>query len=413
MGTVTQLTCVICGKTYEESRTLFHCPPCGDLATLRVSYDYDAARRDLTRDKLSAKPFVDQWRYLPLLPLRGAPAPSPLRVGATPLYSVPRLRETLGLDRLWVKDDTSNPSGSLKDRASAVAILKGLDLNYAEIATASTGNAAASLACLSASAGMRCHIFVPKAAPVAKIVQLLVFGADVLPVEGVYDDAFRLCIAACHEFGWYNRNTGYNPYTAEGKKTVSMEIVEQLGWEPPDTVVVPVGDGCILSGVWKGFIDLQRVGLIGRLPRLVAAQAEGSQAIKRAFEGDGAIRPVKASTLADSLSVSVPRNGIMALQDLKASGGLAVSVTDDEMLDAIGLLGTTTGIFGEPAGVAPLAALLKLRSRAEISQRERVVILVTGTGLKDVDSGRKAVALPPPLECSLDAVKERYRWHKT
>ncbi len=413
MGTVMQLTCVICGKTYQECPTLFNCPPCGDLATLRVSYDYDAARRDFTRETLGSKPFVDQWRYLPLLPLRGLTAPSPLRVGATPLYPVRRLRQSLGLDRLWVKDDTSNPSGSLKDRASAVAILKGRELNYEEIATASTGNAAASLACLSASVGTRCHIFVPKSAPVAKMVQLLVFGADVLAVEGVYDDAFKLCIAACHEFGWYNRNTGYNPYTVEGKKTVSMEIAEQLGWEPPDTVVVPVGDGCILSGVWKGFVDLQRVGLIGRLPRLVAAQAEGSQAIKRAFEGDGAIRPIEPSTLSDSLSVSLPRNGIMAIQDLKASGGVAVAVSDDEMLEAIGLLGRTTGIFGEPAGVAALAALLKLRSRGEVSQGERVVILVTGTGLKDVDSGQKAVTLPQPLRCSLDAVKERYHWHKT
>lgn len=413
MGTVTELTCVICGKAYQESATLFNCPPCGDLATLRVSYDYAAARRELTREMLGAKPFFDQWRYLPLLPLRESATPFPLRVGATPLYSVPRLRRSLGLDRLWVKDDTSNPSGSLKDRASAVAILKGLELNCEEIATASTGNAAASLACLSASLGMRCHIFVPKSAPVAKMVQLLVFGADVLPVEGSYDDAFKLCIAACHEFGWYNRNTGYNPYTVEGKKTVSMEIAEQLGWEPPDTVIVPVGDGCILSGVWKGFVDLQRVGLIDRLPRLVAAQAQGSQAIKLAFEGDGAIRPFEPSTLADSLSVSLPRNGIMAVQDLKASGGVAVAVTDDEMLEAIGLLGRTTGIFGEPAGVASLAALLKLRSRAEMPQGERVVILVTGTGLKDVDSGRRGVTLPQPLRCSLDAVKERYRWHKT
>jgi len=407
MGTVTQLTCVICGKAYQESPTLFNCPPCGDLATLRVSYDYDAARGEFTREPPGAKPFVDQWRYLPLLPLRGLTAPFPLRVGATPLYSVPRLRQSLGLDRLWVKDDTSNPSGSLKDRASAVAILKGLELNYEEIATASTGNAAASLACLSAPLGMRCHIFVPKSAPDAKMVQLLVFGADVLPVEGSYDDAFKLCIAACHEFGWYNRNTGYNPYMVEGKKTVSMEIVEQLGWEPPDLVVVPVGDGCILSGVWKGFVDLQRIGLIDRLPRLVAAQAEGSQAIKNAFEGDGMIRPVQPSTIADSISVALPRNGIMALQDLKASGGSAVAVSDTEMLEAMKLLGGTSGIFGEPAGVAALAALIKLRSRQEVSPNERVVIMVTGTGLKDVDSGRKGVTVPRPVQCSLEAVKVR------
>ncbi len=410
MGTVMQLTCVICGKTYQECPTLFNCPPCGDLATLRVSYDYDAARRDFTRETLGSKPFVDQWRYLPLLPLRGLTAPSPLRVGATPLYPVRRLRQSLGLDRLWVKDDTSNPSGSLKDRASAVAILKGRELNYEEIATASTGNAAASLACLSASVGTRCHIFVPKSAPVAKMVQLLVFGADVLAVEGVYDDAFKLCIAACHEFGWYNRNTGYNPYTVEGKKTVSMEIAEQLGWEPPDTVVVPVGDGCILSGVWKGFVDLQRVGLIGRLPRLVAAQAEGSQAIKRAFEGDGAIRPIEPSTLSDSLSVSLPRNGIMAIQDLKASGGVAVAVSDDEMLEAIGLLGRTTGIFGEPASAASVAGLLKMaRGGLDLSQK-KVVCINTGNGLKDTEIALKNAPSITELPADPAAIEKALGW---
>ena len=273
MGTVTQLSCVICGKAYQENTALYTCPVCGDLATLRVSYNYDAARRALTRESLGAQPFSDQWRYLPLLPLKASTVSFPLRVGATPLYPVPRLRQALGLERLWVKDDTGSPSGSLKDRASAVAILKGRELGFETIATASTGNAAASLACLSASLGIRCRIFVPESAPAAKMVQLLVFGADVLPVQGTYDDAFQLCIEACREFGWYNRNTGYNPYMVEGKKTVSMEIVEQLGSEPPDLVVVPVGDGCILSGVWKGFVDLKRIGLIDRLPRLVAAQA--------------------------------------------------------------------------------------------------------------------------------------------
>lgn len=407
MGTVTQLSCVICGKTYRENAALYTCPACGELATLRVSYDYDAARKALTRESLAARPLVDPWRYLPLLPLQASSVSIPLRVGATPLYPAPRLRQALGLERLWVKDDTVGPSGSLKDRASAVAILKALEFGYEVIATASTGNAAASLACLSASLGTRCHIFVPESAPAAKMVQLLAFGAEVLPVQGTYDDAFQLCIEACREFGWYNRNTGYNPYTVEGKKTVSMEIVEQLCWEPPDLVVVPVGDGCILSGAWKGFVDFKRIGLIDRLPRLVAAQAEGSQAIKQAFEGDAVIRPVRPTTIADSISVSLPRNGIMALQDLRASGGSAVAVSDAEMLDAMKLLGRTSGIFGEPAGVAALAALIKLRSRREISSNERVVILVTGAGLKDVEAGRKAVTMPRPLPCSLDAVKVR------
>ena len=407
MGVVTALTCVLCSAVYQEGPTLYACPACGDLGTLRVSYDYDAVRATMTRETLAGRPFADQWRYLPLLPLRMQDVSVPLRVGGTPLYPVPGLRQELGLQDLWLKDDTPNPSGSLKDRATAVAILKGRELGYQEIATASTGNAAASLACLSAALGMRSHIFVPNSAPLAKVVQVLVCSADVLSVQGTYDDAFGLCIEACQALGWYNRNTGYNPYTIEGKKTVSMEVAEQLGWESPDTVVVPVGDGCILSGVWKGFVDLQRVGLISRLPRLVAAQAEGSQAIKQAFDGDGKIRPVQVSTLADSIAVSLPRNGVMAVQDLRASGGTAVSVSDGEILEAMKLLGRTAGIFGEPAGVTALAGLVKLRSRGEVSPEERVVVMVTGSGLKDVDSALKGVSVPQSLPCSLDAVRAR------
>ena len=407
MGTVTSLTCVVCGTVYQESPSLYACPTCGDLATLRVAYDYDAVRQKATTGSLAEQPFTDHWRYLPLLPLAAAEVSFPLRVGATPLYEVPGLRNTLGMEHLWVKDDTVNPSGSLKDRASSVAILKGIESGYAEIATASTGNAAASLACLSASLGLRCHIFVPESAPRAKIAQLLVSGADVLPVQGTYDDAFSLCVEACREFGWYNRNTGYNPYTVEGKKTVSMEMAEQLGWDPPDTVIVPVGDGCILAGVWKGFVDLHRVGLIDRLPRLVAAQAEGSQAIKLAFDGDGHVRPVRADTLADSISVSLPRNGVMAVQDLHASKGMAVAVSDGEILEAMKLLGQRTGIFGEPAGVTALAALLRLRAQGDISPDERVVIMVTGGGLKDIDSAMKGVTAPEAIQVSLDAVKSR------
>ena len=407
MGVVASLTCVLCGAGYRADEVRYTCPACGDMGALRVSYDYDAIRPVLTREALAARPFVDQWRYLALLPLERGEVALPLRVGATPLYPVPRLRRALGLQHLWVKDDTSNPSASLKDRASAVVLLKGLELGYGDVATASTGNAAASLACLAASLGVRCHIFVPSSAPPAKLAQLLVFGADVLPVEGTYDDAFALCIAACRVLGWYNRNTAYNPYTVEGKKTVSLEVAEQLGWEPPDTVVVPVGDGCILSGVWKGFVDLHRLGLIRRLPRLVGAQAEGSQAIKQAFEGDGVVRPVQVATLADSIAVSLPRNGPMAVQDLRASGGMAVAVSDGEILEAMTLLGRQAGIFGEPAGVTALAAVVKLRERGEVSADERVVVMVTGSGLKDVDTAFKGVQLPEPLPASLDAVRAR------
>lgn len=390
MGSVTSLSCVVCSANFAESPGLYTCPNCGELATLRVSYDYEFVRSVMTKQSLQTNPMVDLWRYLPLLPLHGIKHSFPLRIGGTPLYRVPELRKKLGLADLWVKDDTLNPSGSLKDRASAVTLLKGIELGYTEMAVASTGNAAASFACLSASMGVSCHIYVPATTPKAKVAQMKIFGADVVSIQGTYDDAFKRCIDDCKEHSWYNRNTGYNPFTIEGKKTVSLEIVEQLDWNVPDTVIVPTGDGCILSGVWKGFTDLQHLGLIDRLPRLIAAQAEGSQAIKKAFDSDGVIRPERVQTIADSISVSMPKNGNMAIQDLRTSKGMAVAVSDDEILNAMKLLGQTTGIFGEPAGVISLAVLQRLVSENQISADEKIVLMVTGNGLKDVDSALKS-----------------------
>ena len=401
------LTCVLCSRVYREGADQYSCPECGELGTLRVAYDYDHIKASVARSDLAAAPFRDHWRYLPLLPLVVDRVDFPLAVGATPLYPVPGLCRALGLERLWVKDDTANPSASLKDRASSMVLLKGQELGRREFATASTGNAGASLACLSAALELPCHIFVPETAPRAKVAQLLIFGADVLAVRGSYSEAFSLCVEASNCFGWYNRNTGYNPYTVEGKKTVALEIAEQLGWEPPDTVIVATGDGCILSGVWKGFTDLHRLGWISRLPRLVAAQAKGSQAIKNAFDGDGAIRPVTEDTLADSISVALPRNGVMAVQDLRASGGIAVAVSDDEILEAMPLLGRTAGLFAEPAAAAAVAALVKLVERGDVSSTERVVVLSTGHGLKDVDAALRAVEPPESLDCTIEAVEER------
>ncbi len=401
------LTCVLCGAAYREDPTRYSCPKCGELGTLRVAYDYDRIKASVARSSLAATPLADHWHYLPMLPLAADRVDFPLAVGGTPLYPVPGLRKELGLQRLWIKDDTANPSASLKDRASSMVLLKGRELGRREFATASTGNAGASLACLSAALGVPCHIFVPETAPRAKVAQLLIFGADVLAVRGSYSEAFSLCVEASDRFGWYNRNTGYNPYTVEGKKTVALEIAEQLGWEPPDTVVVAVGDGCILSGVWKGFTDLHRLGWISRLPRLVAAQAEGSQAIKHAFDGDGTIRPVVEDSLADSISVALPRNGVMAVQDLRASGGTALSVSDGEILEAMPLLGRTAGLFAEPAAAAAVAALVKLVERGDVSPAERIVVVSTGHGLKDVDAALQAVAPPEPLDCSIGAVEER------
>nr|HPJ73185.1 pyridoxal-phosphate dependent enzyme [bacterium] len=270
------LTCISCGRTQKIEGMQYVCPDCG--GNLDVEYDYEAVARRLTRESLARDDDRSVWRYWDLLPLRDRSHVMPIQIGWTPLYPVRRLGRKLGMEKLYLKDDGRNPSASFKDRASSVAVGKALELGFSVIAGASTGNAASSTACLCASLGISPTIFVPKAAPKAKIAQLLVFGARVFAVDGSYD-AFDLCTEVCREYGWYNRNTGYNPYTREGKKTVSYEICEQLGWNPPDAVLVPVGDGNIISGVWKGFKDLLAVGLIDRLPRIIAVQSEKSGAI--------------------------------------------------------------------------------------------------------------------------------------
>src|SRR5215213_3155139 len=310
---VTALTCVLCGRSSAPAEAPYACPDCGPFGVRRVEYDYVALRRRFDARRLPrTTETLNIWRYLPLLPLPPDAPPLPLQIGWTPLASVPRLREALGLTDLFVKDDTRNPTASLKDRASAIAVARAQAAGNPVVACASTGNAAASLAGLAAAAGLSSRIFVPETAPRAKVAQILAFGATVYPVQGSYDDAFDLCIAACDRLGWYCRNTGYNPYLVEGKKTVALEIAEQLGWRAPDKVLVPVGDGCIISGVWKGFWDLHQLGVIDRLPQLIAVQAEGSAAIARAVESGAPIQPTASNTIADSIAVDLPRNGAMA-----------------------------------------------------------------------------------------------------
>jgi threonine synthase len=287
-----------------------------------------------------------------------------------------------------------------------VAVAKAVELGFDKICGASTGNAASSTACLCASIGLSPIIFVPESAPKAKIAQLLIFGAKVFAVKGSYDAAFDLCLEATAEYGWYNRNTGYNPYTREGKKSCSFEICEQLNWEVPDLVLVPVGDGNIISGIWKGFKDLHGVGLIQSLPALVAVQSEKSSAVANAVNGDGVIRPVKAATIADSISVDLPRDGDMAVRAVKESKGMAVTVSDEEILDTIPMLARTCGIFAEPAGATSVAGLRKLIADGKLSGSERVVCLITGNGLKDIDTAMKIAGKTISIEPELASLKK-------
>ncbi len=387
---VTGLRCVGCGETCALTESVYVCQSCG--ANLQVQYDYDAIRRAWPRDELAGNMDRSIWRYAPLYPVATKLESPP--VGWTPLFRVPQLAQRLGLSSLYIKDDSRNPSASFKDRASAIALVRARDIGRDLVTGASTGNAASSTGVLAAAMGIRTRIFIPHTAPRAKVAQLLAFGAQVLAVDGTYDQAFDLCLAATKQFGWYNRNTGYNPFTREGKKSVSFEVCEQMGWEVPDLVVVPVGDGNIISGVWKGFEEFHRIGFIDRLPRLLAVQAEGSAAVVRALEGDGTIRPVSGETVADSISVSMPRDGAAAVQAVRASGGFGITVGDEQILAAIPEVARGSGVFGEPAGVASYAGLKKASEQGRIDPAWTIVLLVTGSGLKDVASVMKVVGEP-------------------
>jgi threonine synthase len=310
-----------------------------------------------------------------------------------------------------VKDDTRNPSGSTKDRASLLVVAKAQEYGYATVAAASTGNAATALAAVSAAAGVRAVVFVPASTPRGKLVQMLSYGARVLPVAGSYDQAFELCLEACDAFGWYNRNTALNPFTIEGKKTAALEVAASLAPEEPDVVVVPTGDGVILAGLAKGFQDLVRGGLLAGMPRLLSVQPEGSAAIVRAWgEGADTVEALPgAESVADSLTVEAPRNAILCLRRIRESGGGAVAVPDSAILEAIPFLARHTGVFAEPAAAAPLPGLKAALERGLVRKDERIVLLVTGAGLKDIPAASRGVREPDPVEARLDAVEARLR----
>ena len=401
------LKCMLCGAEYAANEVEYVCPKHGNEGILDVIYDYNAIRRHMSKEKLADNHDYSIWRYADLLPIVNRQWIPNLQVGWTPLYAVPRLRAQMGLAHLYIKDDGRNPTASFKDRASAVGIVKARERGKDIMTAASTGNAASSLAGLAASVGLTTYIFVPERAPQAKVAQLLIFGANVIMVRGTYDQAFDLCLQASARYGWYSRNTAYNPYLSEGKKTAALEICEQLGWQPPDKVFVAVGDGCIIGGLWKGFKDLYALGFIERLPQLIGVQAEGSAVLVKAWqEGTETITPIVPNTLADSISVGVPRDAIKALRAVRESGGQFVAVSDEEILEAMRVLGRNAGIFAEPAGATGFAGLRKLLQQGQINPAERIVVLVTGNGLKDVQSAIQAVGKPYVIEPTMEALHQ-------
>jgi threonine synthase len=410
MAEINALRCVIGGCDYTVDEVSYTCPLHGEVGTLDILYDYEALRASLDRDALTAEGPGNCWRYKALLPVDREGRTPPLSVGWTPLYESPRIAAVLGLERVWVKDDGANPTGSLKDRASALVLARALAKGIEVVSTASTGNAAAALAGLGASLPeIETVIFVPAAAPAAKVAQLLVYGAQVLLVDGSYDDAFELCLAVCDEQGWYSRNTGVNPFTTEGKKTVALEIAEQLGWNAPDVLVLSVGDGSIISGVHKGFSDLMRLGWIERMPRLIGVQAEGSAVLAEAFDAGLAPQAISrrpAVTIADSIASELPRDRAKALRAVRTSGGAFVKVSDAAISQAIPRFAQLSGIFAEPAAAAAFAGLeLAVQSKL-IHPEESVCLLSTGNGLKDIARARDSVRGGIPVAPDIAAVRQ-------
>jgi threonine synthase len=396
MKYVSHATCLICNKTFEKGKFDYVCPDHGNEGILDIKYDYDAIKKDFTKEKLAVNKDFSIWRYKRLLPVEETSLAPNLSVGNTPLLKLDVLADQLGVSRLYLKDDGRLPTASFKDRASAIAVVKAREANARVVTTASTGNAAAALSGLCASMGQKNVIFVPISAPQAKIAQLLMFGSKVILVDGTYDDAFDLCLKAADEYGWYNRNTGYNPYMSEGKKTCAFEICEQLDWKAPDVIFVSVGDGCIIGGIHKGLKDLFELGWIDKIPRLIGVQAEGSSYLYQAWKNNENIvtKPgITAQTIADSISAGLPRDRIKALDAVTATKGAFITVSDKEIIRAIPDLARKTGVFAEPAGAATWAGVKKAAKNGMLKPDDFVVAINTGSGLKDINSAMKAVEL--------------------
>lgn len=400
--------CIDCGKEYSGSETMYLCPECSKLNTddqppkgvLKTIYDYNEIK-----SKISGFEYLKDTGYIDLLPIESLKSLPVLEVGNTPLYKFDKLDNQVLPYELYFKDDSQNPTYSFKDRASNVVSAYAKEQGYETIVAASTGNAGSSLAGLCAAQGQKAIIMVPEAAPIAKLTQIIMYGATIVPVKGTYDDAFDLSLKATEEFGWYNRNTAYNPFTIEGKKTVSFEIFSQLNEQIPDRVFVPVGDGVIISGVYKGFEDLLELGYIDKMPTIVMVQSEGSDNIVRNMDRDKF--EVKASsTIADSISVDIPRSFNLAKQYIKKYNGEYLTVSDEEILAASVKLSNNTGIFSEPAAATAFAGLLSYQKNDKIEDDSKNVVLLTGSGLKDLKAVNKLLDIPESVKPDTENLKK-------
>lgn len=404
MDHIAGVRCTVCGRVmpYREQMT---CPHCGEKGILDILFDYDYIKKGFTKKSLADNHDNSMFRYAPLMPVQPQDFSRFLRVGWTPLYPSNKLGAELGIKALYIKDDGLNPTASLKDRASAVAVAKALELGYDTIACSSTGNAASSLAGNAARMGVKAVIFVPERAPEGKVAQLMIFGAKVISVQGNYRETFELSRAAIDKYGYYNRNAGINPTLTEGKKTVALEIAEQLGWNVTDWVAVSVGDGCTIGGVYNGFHDLYELGFIERIPKILGVQSTGCCPFVDAARENRDLIPAEENTLADSIAVGVPRNPKKALRAVSASNGAWIAVSDDDILATMGILGRSEGVFGEPAGVTATAGVMKAVQQGIIKPNETVTTISTGSGLKDVKNALRAAGRPHKCAPSIEALE--------
>jgi threonine synthase len=406
MTHVLGLRCRECAREFAIA-PIFTCEWC--FGPLEVVYDYDAIAKSTSRESIAAGP-LSIWRYADLLPVERDSAID-LGAGFTPLVRADRLAEELGLGEVWLKNDTRNPTNSFKDRVTAVALSKALEFGFKTVACASTGNLANSVAAHAAHAGLRSYVFIPSDLEAGKVVTTSVYGGNVVAVNGNYDDVNRLCAELASTYEWAFVNVNMRPFYAEGSKTLAFETAEQLDWQTPDHVVVPVASGSLLTKIHKGFHELFRVGLLDSEPqvRVSGAQAEGCSPVARAFaEGSDTIRPVKPSTIAKSLAIGNPADGYFALDTVRDTGGGFASVTDDEIVEGMRLLARTEGVFGETAAGVTVATLVKLARDGVIRPDERVVVYITGHGLKTLDAVTPVVGPTATIAPTLEAFHESF-----
>ncbi|WXG47153.1 MAG: threonine synthase [Candidatus Atabeyarchaeum deiterrae] len=408
----TGFRCIECGKEYTLDKILYSCPECAPKGmfrgTLDIEYDLEEAKSSINREVLERRT-TPSWKYAELLPIFDESFIVTLGEGNTPLQRAEKLGATIGAKQLFLKNETRNPTWSFKDRIFSVMVSKALEYGYKTIALASTGNAAAAASAYAAKAGIGCHIFVPEATSTAKITQMLMHQAEVVKVKGGLLEAGSLSSEACKQFKWFNVTTGKSmqPYSTEGSKTIAYEIAEQLNYEVPDNVIVPVGGGDTFGGIWKGFKDLKEIGLTDKLPRMVLAEAEGAPLIARAFHEKKQyfqVTPIEPKTIAAGIKVGII-TGPWALNALKESRGEAETVSDDEIVQAEKLMAVKEALFAEPASAAPVAVLKKLLDKSRINKDETCVCIVTGAGLKDIDPLEKYLEAPPVIKSDIKVLQ--------